>query len=145
MTCFSPLSWFWIAEDRFRLRLHLDGKFTTYTAIKMGHLFSFPADLSSAIDAAWRNLKQADSNASALNKTFEVFYKDCGVVVGHFWRGENNISILQAVARAFHWEGGSWSVLFNLFLKGSQTAGKTRINVNSIIKSIKIQLTFSCL
>lgn len=55
----------------------------------MGHLFSFPADLSSAINAAWhgtrRNLKQADRNASALNKTFEVFYKDCGVVLGDLW------------------------------------------------------------
>ncbi len=43
----------------------------------MGHLFSFPADLSSAIDAArrgtGRNLNQADRNARALNKTFEVF------------------------------------------------------------------------
>lgn len=43
----------------------------------MGHLFSFPADLSSAINAARRgtkrNLKQADRNARALHKTFEVF------------------------------------------------------------------------
>lgn len=71
----------------------------------MGHLFSFPADLSSAINAAWhgtrRNLKQADRNASALNKTFEVFYKDCGVVLGDLWGGECNISILLAVPTAF--------------------------------------------
>jgi len=30
-----------------------------------------------------------------------------------------------------------------LFLKGSHTAGKTMINVNSVIKRIRIQLTFS--
>lgn len=48
-----------------------------------------------------RNLKQPNSNASALNKIFEVFHKDCGVVVGNLWRGQNNISILQTVAGAF--------------------------------------------
>lgn len=40
----------------FRLLLHVDGVFTTYTAIKMGHLFCFPAELSSAVEEARRQM-----------------------------------------------------------------------------------------
>lgn len=59
-----------------------------------------------------RNLKQADSSARALNKTFEVFYKDCGVVLGDLWRAEYTISILQAVERVFSWiEGSSFQLM----------------------------------